>query len=869
MRYIRTTNNYIELIETNNEGAAISTNGFRFGELYFRIKNNKVTFYLNDQENPWRNDVWTCGIPITIDGVEYATEDEASVILNKIMIPKPPKFKIEVVTKQTLENYYTKDETDDLLDDKTDKELFDAEVLIRETSDIALSGAIDTKLDTSAFTEYSGVTEERFQEIENNIYNISGDVNTISGDVIDLSDALQREIERATSAETELNQAIKDEESRAKVEELALSERILEEIDNRKAADEVLQNEIDGLDDRLQQEIDRSTREDVKHDTLISGLTDDLAAEIARATAEENRIDDKLDQEIADRIADVNAEEARATSAETVITNNLNQEITNRISGDTILQNQIDNLDDRLQQEIDRSTSKDASHDVSIANLTTNLQNEIQRAEGAENSLKNDLNSEITRATSAETVITNNLNKEIADRKAEAVASGEYNKANKKIYLRNKNGIALSTIDVTDFVKDGMVDTVSISGSNLVITFNTDSGKEPISIPLTDIFNPSNYYTKSEINSKVNTINNNITNVDNKFDNYYTKTETNNSFQTKGNYVSASTYNSYTSTTNTAITNLQNNKLDVSAYTPTDLSNYYNKTEVDNKFQEKGNYVSASTYNSYTSATNTSIANLQNDKQDKLTAGRAIDITSNVVSFTLPVSAGTGANAILEGFATASNGRASHAEGNVTKAVGNYSHAEGFATTASGDTSHAEGGGTFANGENSHSEGLGTIANNTAEHASGKYNVSNTGTTDAAKTLFSVGNGTAENIRHNAIDVRTNGDIYISSGGTSTSPMIKLQDYLGDTTYSAGDNISISSNNVISAIDTKYTAGNNVQISSSNVISATDTKYTAGDGINISSSNVISSVTKFWCGTLSEYDAITTKDANTIYLIHE
>jgi len=794
MRYIRTTNNYIELIETNNEGAAISTNGFRFGELYFRIKNNKVTFYLNDQENPWRNDVWTCDIPIIIDGVEYVTEDEASEILNKIMIPKPPKFKVEVVSMKTLENYYTKDETDDLLDDKADKDLFEAEVLIRETTDIVLSGAIDTKLDTSAFTEYSGATEERIENIENNIYNISGDVNTISDDVIDLSDALQREIERAISAETDLDQAIKDEESRAKVEEIALSERILEETENRISGDTILQNEIDDLDDRLQQEIDRSTTEDIKHDALISGLTDDLAAEIARATAEENRIDDKLDQEIADRIADVDAEEARATSAETTITNNLNQEIANRISGDTILQNQIDDLDDRLQQEIDRSTAKDDSHDASISSLTTNLQNEIQRATEAENSLRNDLKNEITRATSAETILDTKIDKEIADRKAEAVASGDYNKANKKIYLRNKNGIALSAIDVTDFVKDGMVDTVSISGSNLVITFNTDAGKEPISIPLSSIFNPNNYYTKNEIDSKVNTINNNITNVDNKFDNYYTKTETNNNFQAKGNYVSATTYNSYTSTTSNAITNLQNNKVD------------------------------NSTYNSYTSATNTAITNLQNSKQYKLTAGRAIDLTNNVVSFTLPISAGTDNNSITE-----------NSTSNV--ASGSSSHAEGTNTKATSLASHAEGNNTIAKGIYSHAEGDGTVANNAYEHASGRLNISRVGSQgffgETGSTIFTVGNGGAANKLHNAFEIRQSGDIYVAntnaSGYFDEKPMVRLQDYLKDD----------------------------------------DTKYYEGDGISISSTNVISTVTKFWCGTLAEYNAITTKDVNTIYLIHD
>ncbi len=81
------------------------------------------------------------------------------------------------------------------------------------------------------------------------------------------------------------------------------------------------------------------------------------------------------------------------------------------------------------------------------------------------------------------------------------VASGEYVSADQKIYLKNSAGTVLSQIDARAFIKDGMVDTVAISNGYLVITFNTDAGKQPISIPLTDIFDPSNYYTKAQVDS--------------------------------------------------------------------------------------------------------------------------------------------------------------------------------------------------------------------------------------------------------------------------------------------------------------------------------------------------------------------------------
>lgn len=44
--------------------------------------------------------------------------------------------------------------------------------------------------------------------------------------------------------------------------------------------------------------------------------------------------------------------------------------------------------------------------------------------------------------------------------------------------------------------------------------------------------------------------------------------------------------------------------------------------------------------------------------------------------------------------------------------------------------------------------------------------------------------------------------------------------------------------------NTQYTAGDNISIDSNNVISATDTKYTAGSGIEISEQNVISNIAK-------------------------
>lgn len=104
-----------------------------------------------------------------------------------------------------------------------------------------------------------------------------------------------------------------------------------------------------------------------------------------------------------------------------------------------------------------------------------------------------------------------------------------------------------------------------------------------------------------------------------------------------------------------------------------------------------------------------------------------------------------------EGWNTTASGKWSHAEGNKSTASGICSHAEGFNTTASGQFSHAEGRNTTASGMCSHAGGTGTKALHENEVAYGKYNESKD------DTVFSVGDGTADDARHNAFEITTSG----------------------------------------------------------------------------------------------------------------
>ena len=80
-------------------------------------------------------------------------------------------------------------------------------------------------------------------------------------------------------------------------------------------------------------------------------------------------------------------------------------------------------------------------------------------------------------------------------------SSIEYDSNVKKIIMKNAEGDTLSEIDATAFIKDGMLDSVTVSEGYMNFVFNTDAGKETISIPLTDFFDPSLYYTKEQIDS--------------------------------------------------------------------------------------------------------------------------------------------------------------------------------------------------------------------------------------------------------------------------------------------------------------------------------------------------------------------------------
>ena len=77
----------------------------------------------------------------------------------------------------------------------------------------------------------------------------------------------------------------------------------------------------------------------------------------------------------------------------------------------------------------------------------------------------------------------------LSEKKLSSTLNLKYDSTAKKIQLLGINDAKIAEIDATDFIKDGMVDNVQFNPTSkiLTITFNTDSGKEAITVNLSSL----------------------------------------------------------------------------------------------------------------------------------------------------------------------------------------------------------------------------------------------------------------------------------------------------------------------------------------------------------------------------------------------
>ena len=256
-----------------------------------------------------------------------------------------------------------------------------------------------------------------------------------------------------------------------------------------------------GLDDKViteeELEVAISGKADVEYvDELfsdISGITSGVTEILDRIEAIEDIIGTDID--------DPNLDERIDSKADLDEFNDLEEEVgeiettVNAISGDV----------ETLKDNYETLSNK-------VDSLENSLEEEVSRAMSAETELANSIEEEEGRALSAETELADAIESEINDRKSNAFAGAEYDSSAKTINFTNANDEIIGSIDATDFVKDGMIDSVElveISGDTyLKITWNVDAGKEITYINIGDVFNADNYYTKDEVDEKVTALQN-------------------------------------------------------------------------------------------------------------------------------------------------------------------------------------------------------------------------------------------------------------------------------------------------------------------------------------------------------------------------
>ena len=392
----------------------------------------------------------------------------------------------------------------------------------RETNDIQLHAEIK-RVEDALVAEASRATaaetalDNKIHEEHDRAFKAEGDLNK----------RIDEEIARATAAEDKLTKELATEVKRATDEETRLSNKLDEAVARLDNVDAALNTKIETTKKDLQTE--KEARE-AADNVLQTKITENKTAIETEATARETA-DEALKVKINN---DIQTEAAARQNADDTLTAKINTDIaaekTTRENADTALDNKITANATAIAQNKVKSekktititgpTENGTNLDVNVDNKTivVNGSGTLSVASSALVQYKGENAISVSDVTGGAKTIS--LNVAATDNVLTNDENGLYTtlslkwvhttdgSAKDEIQLIGKNDVILSRVDVADFIKDGMLDTVKLENNAngepiLVLTFNSSAGKETISVNVKDLVDIYLAGSGIEINNNV------------------------------------------------------------------------------------------------------------------------------------------------------------------------------------------------------------------------------------------------------------------------------------------------------------------------------------------------------------------------------
>lgn len=378
------------------------------------------------------------------------------------------------------------------------------------TDEIARAKTVEGDI-TSSLQQLKNVVKEEKQrsadkdtEHENAI---TAEVSRAQSKENEILTNLQTEVSRATDAETHLIGEIHDEVSRAKAEEARIEGLITANTDK----DNETTTAINNLSNKLTDEINRATEKEKAIDKKVDKNATDIAAETTRATAKE----DEISKLIADNVAadaktrnDLTAEVSRATGEEA------------RIEGITTTNA------NNLSSEIARAKQVEADITSSLQQLKTTVKTKDDAHDDAINSIDAKITAEVSRATAKDNATDNRLS--VIEGGTTTIGSIAHSLANAKYYTDEEVGKLKTTVTneytntlqsyATKAEVDSRIESVIGTAPEALDTLGeiaekltTDSDAiTAINGVLSGKANSDDVYTRDEIDTKVTTLTNDL-----------------------------------------------------------------------------------------------------------------------------------------------------------------------------------------------------------------------------------------------------------------------------------------------------------------------------------------------------------------------